>query len=95
MKREDEHVNRSCSEDAATTEFRLRCKELSEVDEIWRICAMNKPSADKTFRPPSVLSPQEGQYVERVTMTEVCADATDLDVRRINKRRPWNHVTFI
>ena len=78
MRRDNERVNRSYAEHFATTEFRLRCKKIAEVDPSWRMCAMNKPSREKAGAgPPSVLAPPTGvgtlMRVMTQEVTNVCA----------------------
>jgi hypothetical protein len=78
MRRDNERVNRSCAEHSATTEFRLRCKKIAEVDAIWLMCALNEPSPEKVRAgPPSVLArPTGASTSSRVIAqeaTDVCA----------------------
>jgi hypothetical protein len=66
MRRDNERVNRSYIEHSATTEFRLRCKKIAEVDAIWRMCEMDKPSAEKVRAGQlSVLASANRGYVRR------------------------------
>jgi hypothetical protein len=52
MRRDNE---RSCAD--GTIECLLRCNKIAEVDAIWRMCEMDKPTAEKVRAgPPSVLA---------------------------------------